>query len=367
MKKLSYIVAIFIAMFHLSCSDNNYDRGSDNPEGTASMIVSVKGASTSKSTGSSVNPAAESLVSNFHVFVFHSNNGYLEKHAVFTGSNTVDTVRGLSTGNPKLVVAYVNVPSTLDLSDVVTYSDLKAKDIDLDSQNGPGIETTGLFMSGKTIKPIILKTDEMNTVTIPVTRRVAKVVLKSLVFRPDASSRLSDFTLNGVSIQRARMYASSIDTTIAPTGDINVYYAGGIASPAGATPNFTLVKDYLLEAMSLPSDYVAGNDIISTQEEQRYFYVLPNDGLNYSTLLTISGTYGSNNLSYYPFVINGTEGVGTTNGKFIESNVIYEISVTMVKLSNPSEDPNQIPSDVALEVIITPQPWEATISQPVEW
>lgn len=130
--------------------------------------------------------------------MFHSNNGYLEKHAVFDGIDA-DTVKGLSTGNTKTVVAFVNVPSTLDLSDVTTYTDLQSKSIDLDSQNGDVIATAGLFMSGKTSDPITLIAGQLNMVTIPVTRRVAKVVLKSLKVSPDAGSLLSDFSLHYVS------------------------------------------------------------------------------------------------------------------------------------------------------------------------
>lgn len=366
MKKLYFIAAILILLFQIGCSDKSADGGSENTGGTASLIVSLKGKPTGKAVGSSANPAAEIVISNLHVFVFHSNNGYLEKHAVFDGIDA-DTVKGLSTGNTKTVVAFVNVPSTLDLSDVTTYTDLQSKSIDLDSQNGDVIATAGLFMSGKTSDPITLIADQLNTVTIPVTRRVAKVVLKSLKVSPDASSLLSDFSLHYVSMQRARMYASPIDANIAPTGDINADFAGGIASPAGAAPNFTLVKPYLMEAVTIPPGYVAGSDIITDESLQRYFYVLPNDGTDYSTLLTMTGTYASDDEVFYPFVINGTTGTGTTNGKFIESNNIYEISVNMVRLSNPSNDPNEIPSDVALEVIITQQPWETPIDQPVEW
>lgn len=366
MKKLYFIAAILILLFHVGCSDKSAVGGSENTGGTASLIVSLKGKPTGKAVGSSANPKAESVISNLHVFVFHSNNGYLEKHAVFDGIDA-DTVKGLSSGNTKTVVAFVNVPSTLDLSNITTYTDLQSKSIDLDSQNGDVIATAGLFMSGKTSDPITLIAGQLNTVTIPVTRRVAKVVLKSLKVSPDASSLLSDFSLHYVSMQRARMYASPIDANAAPTGDINADFAGGIASPAGATPNFTVVKPYLKEPLIIPPGYIAGNDIISDESVQKYFYVLPNDGTDYSTLLTMTGTYASDGEVFYPFVINGTTGTGSTNGKFIESNNIYEISVNMVRLSNPSNDPNKIPSDVALEVIVTPQPWETPIDQPVEW
>lgn len=366
MKTLLFIAAISTTLFYASCNDKNDDRNEDLG-GTASLIVTVKGKPTTKSIGSSENPPHESTVSNFHVFVFHYNNGYLEKHATFTGANTVGTVTGLSTGNDKLVVTFVNVPSSMDLSNIVTYSDLQSKELDLDSQNATDLNTTGLFMSGKTTTPLTLIKNEANKITIPVTRRVAKVVLKHLVISPDASSSLPDFTLKGVSIQKARVYSTPIDTVIPPTGDINVNYAGGLASPLGSTPNFTLVKNYLLETLSIPQSYVTDTDIISSEAEERYFYVLPNDGYNYPTLLTLSGTYGSDDTVYYPFEINSTTGAGNTTGNYIESNKIYEISVTMKRLSNPSNDPNLVPSDVSLEVTVTAQPWEATISQPVEW
>lgn len=366
MKKLLFIAAILVTLFYVSCNDKNDDRN-DDLGGTASLIVSVKGKPATKSIGSSDNPTLESTISNFHVFVFHYNNGYLEKHASFNGANTVETVTGLSTGNDKTVVAFVNVPSTMDLDNIVTYSDLQSKMLDLDSQNGTDLGTTGLFMSGKTTDPLTLIANTNNTVEIPVTRRVAKVVLKNLIISPDASSTLSDFTLNGVSIQKARVFTTPIDTVTSPTGDINVNFAGGIASPSGAIPNFTLVKSYLLDTISVPQGYVAGNEIISSQTKERYYYVFPNNGKEYATLLTLSGTYGSNDTIYYPFEINNTTGAGNTTGKYIESNIIYELSVTLKRLNNPSTDPNQVPSNVSLEVTVTPKPWETTINQPVEW
>lgn len=322
---------------------------------------------------STPNPALEGVVSNFTVFVFNYTTGDLEKSEQFTitGDNYTAQITDLSTGTEKRVVAYVNVPATMDLSGVKTYGDLRQNILTLDSQYADNIATTGLFMSGETTDPVSLQASQQNNVTISVKRRVAKVVLRSLKVTPAADAQLSEFTLKGVSIQKARLSATPLGAILADTGAPSENYAGGLASPDGAAQDFNLTRAFLDEAISAPA-ITSGTEIIATADEQRYFYVLPNDNTNNNaTLMTIYGTYGlTPQAAYYPFVINGSAngtGGNTTDGNFIQCNKIYALDITLTRINLPSDDPNVVPSQVVLNITITPEDWDLTLNQVVEW
>lgn len=368
MRGLSISLFLLSAMMlGTSCSDNDENQG-NLENGTASLTISLKGQPTSRSIGSSAtNPKVENVVSNFTVFVFNYNSGDLEKSGSFNFSNNSLTgeITNLSTGTKKKVVTLVNIPIGLNLSNIKAYSDLKNNLVTLESQNSADLEKTGLFMSGETTDPLSLS-EGTNKITIPVSRRVAKIVLKSLIINANPAD-VPNFQLNKVSVQKARVTGTPIGDIVQPASFSVDNYAGGIASPQGATPNFSQTYGFLSE--NLPSGYTAGTNIISPITEERYFYVLPNDASgNNPTLLTLSGTYGSTiSNAYYPFVVNGATGQGTTDGTYIKSNKIYEISVIINHPNSPSDDPNVLPSEGVLEVTITPQDWETRIEQNVEW
>lgn len=372
MKKILFTFLFISALINISCSNDDDEQRNGATAEQASITVRIQGRPIARNIGeSSSNQAFENLVSNLTVFVFNYVTGDLEKAESFTLAEGDYTrqVTGLSTGTEKRIVAFVNVPTGLDLSTISTYSQLNTNLITLDSQNSTDIATRGLFMSGESTSAITLSTTGDNTVTIPVSRRVAKVVLKSLIINPETASNLSLFTLSGVSIQKARLTGTPTGDLVPPTGDATVNYAGGIASPTGATPNFSRIRGFLLEPLALPDGYTINTEIITPESEERYFYILPNNGLNgNATMLTISGTYGTTpENAYYPIRINSTAGQGSTDGNFVESNKIYEISIVIRQPNLFSEDPNEVPTDVALDVTITPQDWETTIEQTVEW
>lgn len=373
MKKITLSLLLLSAMIiGTSCSDNNENQNGLE-EGTASLTVSIKGQPVTRYSGGSTTtkPAAETVVSNFTVFVFNFVSGDLEKSQGFTVTpgNYTGKVTGLNTGTKKRVVAFVNVPTDLDLSTITTYDQLNNCMISLDSQNASDIATTGLFMSGECTNVVTLSPTVVNEISIPVKRRVAKIILKSLIINANTAN-LPNFALTGVSVQKARLSGTSFGPLVQPSGDDTKIYAGGIASPAGATPDFNLTRNYLLEALQLPADYVSGAQIITTENDEKYFYVLPNNDTNgNATLLALAGTFGTTpENAYYPFLINGSVGDGSTDGKFIESNKVYALSVIINKPQSPSEDPNKIPSQGGiLDVTIDPQDWDVTINQTVEW
>lgn len=356
-----------VMMLGASCSDNNDEKGIvDN--GKASLTISLKGQPTSRSIGdASANPKVESVVSNFTVFVFNYSTGSLEKSGSFNFSenNLTGSITDLSTGTKKKIVTLVNIPTGLDISSIKAYTDLNNNLITLESQNGADLDKVGLFMSGEAAGPITLSEGD-NKITIPVSRRVAKVVLKSLKIN---SVDDANFKLTNVSVQKARLNGTPIGDIVQPTGDVASIYGGGIASPDGSNPNFSTVYKFLSETLPTPATYTSGTNIITPKTEERYFYVLPNDAsTNNPTLLTLSGVYGpSSSDAYYPFVINGSTGQGSTDGTYVKSNKIYEISVIINHPDAPSYDPNILPSKGVLEVTITPQDWEVPIEQNVEW
>lgn len=334
----------------------------------------AKAGPNSRAVGSvTPNPEVEGIVSNFTVFVFNYTTGDLEKYVQFmvTSDNYTVQISDLSTGTEKRVVAYVNVPAHMDLSTVKTYGDLRQNILTLDSQYADNIAKVGLFMSGETTDPVSLQASEQNNVTINVKRRVAKVVLRSLKVTPASDAQLSEFTLGGVSIQKARLTATPIGAILAETGAPTENYAGGIASPAGAAQQFDITRPFLNEVISAPT-ITSGTEIIASDDEQRYFYVLPNDNTNNdATLMAIYGTYGlTPQAAYYPFLINGSAngtGGSSTDGKFIECNKIYMLDITLTRINLPSNDPNVVPSQVVLNVTIVPQDWDLTLKQVVEW
>lgn len=375
MQKILSTLSVF-ALLLLGCSENSEK---NNPGGVASMQITLQGERAqarpeSRATGSMTpNPAVEGIVSNFTVFVFNYTTGDLEKSQQFTitGDNYTAQITDLSTGTEKRVVAYVNVPQNMDLSGVKTYGDLRQNILTLDSQYADDIDKVGLFMSGETADPVSLQASEQNNVTISVRRRVAKVVLRSLKVTPAADAQLSEFTLGGVSIQKARLSATPLGAILADAGTPAESYAGGIASPAGAAQQFPLTRAYLNEAIDVPA-ITAGAELIASDDQQRYFYVLPNDNTNNNaTLMAIYGTYGlTPQAAYYPFVINGSSngtGGNSTDGNFIQCNKIYALDITLTRINLPSDDPNVVPSQVVLNVTIVPEDWDLTLRQVVEW
>lgn len=372
MHKIHLLLSVFTLLL-MGCSENSEK---NNSGGLASMQITLRGDArkTPLAVGPSTpNPALEGLVSNFTVFVFNYTSGNLEKSEQFTitADNYTAQITDLSTGTEKRVVVYVNVPEDMNLADVKTYGDLRQNILTLDSQYADNIATTGLFMSGETANPVSLQASQQNNVTITVKRRVAKVILRSLKVTPAADAELSEFVLQGVSIQKARLTATPIGAILADAGTPTQSYAGGLASPAGATQDFNLTRTYLNETISAPT-INAGTDIIASDDEQRYFYVLPNDNTNNNaTLMAIYGTYGvAPQPAYYPFVINGSAngtGGNSTDGNYIECNKIYALDVTLTRINLPSDDPNVVPAQVVMNITISPEDWDVTLNQIVEW
>lgn len=368
MKKILVFFVAFTSILVVGCNNENEVIEDGGETASLSIRIASEPSSGTRLVGdATTNSALEGVVSNLTIFVFNYNSGVLEKTQGFTVSGSSDyikTVTGLSTGTQKRIVAFVNVPTDLDISGISSYSDLNSNMITLDSQNSASdLSTVGLFMSGEYGSAVTLSAATPTSISIDVKRRVAKVILQSLVVDPETLAHLDLFALGGVSIQKARLTGTPVGLIVQPGGDATLNYAGGFASPAGASPAFNITRNYLAEAITEDfSSYTPGANIIGTTAEQRYFYVLPNDNTDLNaTIFTVYGTYNSSNV-YYPFIINSSSPTAV-----LTSNVRYLLSITLRKINVPSEDPNVVPEDVSLEITLVPQDWDGPISQSVEW
>lgn len=365
-KKFSTIAfTLLIATLFVSCSSSS-DGELDETNASLSIRVGGVSSSTSRLVGDAFdNSELEDVLSNLTVFVFNYSSGVLEKMEVFPldGTGNTKTITGLTTATTKRIVAFVNVPSTVDLSSITSYTQLNANLITLDSQNSAtDLATTGLFMSGEYGAAVTLTAAETTTVSIGVARRVAKVYLNELAISPTDGLDINLFSLTGVSVQIARLTGTAIGGLVQPSDNATSIYASGIASSADASPNFSIVRDYLREDITLDvNSYVTGTNVLEDNAEP-YFYLLPNNNAdNYPTLMTIYGTY-SDEPVYYTFAINAADAENT-----IASNVKYRIRVALSKLNLGTTDPNVIPEEAALNVSIVPLDWEDPVEQSVEW
>ncbi len=336
------------ALLMLGC---NKETGKDSPNGeTASLTVTLSGQETgtravapTDTTESEALAQAENALKNVTVFVFNS-NGTLDKQQTFAPNVLSETIDGLIAG-PKKIVVVANVPSNIAFPDSINYSWFAdaGNVIDLDTQSP---DTNGLFMSGEGTATLTANTETNATITI--SRLAAKVKLGTVTIEPEAGHDPDKFALTGVMIMKARRSALMGIPSTAYTPDS---FYGGMAGDK------SVEKTYLKE------------NITTTDNANRYFYVLPSDNADgNATLLTLVGTYDGQT-TYFPFRINdkvGSDGA-TSDGKFIQRNSVYTVNVKLKRLGSGSNDP-EVPADPAsLTVTVEPQAWETELIQNVEW
>ena len=232
--------------------------------------------------------------------------------------------------------------------------------ISIDSQVPGDFSTNGLFMSGE--YPTAVQLSAANVVNVPVTveRLTAKIRLGSLTVTPDANLSLGDFVITGVSAQMVRDKARALGT-LASSG---FGYVSGVV-PSGDQSG-AVVKSFLNSPYTLPGGYTAG----TTLNPEAYFYVFPNDDAdNKVTMLNIYGTYLGEPM-YFPFVINAeasTEGGNTTDGTWIQRNMVYTLNVHLKKIGSGSDNPNIPNEEVSMEVTVSVEDWAGELIQNVEW
>lgn len=358
MKKMFLTGLAALGLLATGCSkgDPINDSGNIPDSGTASIHVSIKGETASTRAIGTPSADDEKTVHSFTVYVFNNSTGVLEASETFT-EGFEGTVEGLGVASQKKVVVFVNRPE--GFPSISNYSDFAGASamISLSTQVPGDFQTKGLFMSGESENPVTLSTESVVTVPVTVRRLTAKVRLGALTVIPADNLSLDDFTLTGVSVQRAR---DKYDVLGVPRTS-GFGYIGGV-QPSGAE---SARADYLNELYTLPGNYQSGTNLTPNV----YFYVFPNDNTNNnSTLLNLYGTYKGNEV-YFPFHINDQVGTGgsTTDGKWIQRNKIYTLNVTLKKIGSGGEDPNVPNEQVSMDVGITVEDWEDELIQEIEW
>lgn len=360
--KITLAAIMAFGILTAGCSrDDDARSGGEDDSGSGTITVAIKSEnpSTTRAIG---NPTQvqENTVKSFMVYVFHYGSGAIEKSEIFTGVLSGE-ITGLSTASTKRVVVLVNPPAEVPVN---SYTQLTELLFGLPTQVPGDFSTKGLLMSGEYPGEVTLSATETKRIEVPVTRNTAKVRLESLTVSPDEYASLKNFTLLGVSIQKARSEAFAL-TGLAPDGAFQ--YVGGLKGKISQTgPQVA----FLYEKFALPPGYVSGTAL----KPEIYFYVFPNDNQHKSaTSLVLHGQYkdakGKEITMYYPFVINDKVGTGnsTTDGKFIERNKIYTLHVTLEEFDLGANDPDAVNEEAKLKVDVKVTDWEGDLIQHVEW
>lgn len=344
--------ALFIIGLLLNVSCSKEGELSNDNEGielrTASLSVTISGKESSNIGKSKTETRAlgtptqaeENKIFNYSIYVFYP-NGTLEKVETLSGGTLTKNVTGLTAG-AKQVVILANVPTGFPT--ITNYNDLATAMFNLDTQEASNLSTTGLAMSGEATTT--LASGNANTLTVPVSRIVAKIKLGGITINAAPGHDPSKFDLVAVHIMKVKANTTMGVPTVVTD---NTYY-GGMMGLISSTN-----KTYLTES-------------ISTGNENCYFYVFPNDNSsNNATLFVIEGKY-NNVTNYFSFRINEntiTPGDGT--GEFIKRNTVHTINVVLKKLGGGTTDPEQPSDPTSLDVTIVPEDWKVIPDQNVEW
>lgn len=339
MKTSKFLVfTLLVSVLFFSASCNKEDAiGPDKAE--ASSITIKLGDNHTKANGTTTGDI-ENAVKSFTVYIFYP-NGALEKAETVT-SGLEKQISGLTAGTKKIAVL-ANIPAGYPT--ITSYGAFENAMFDLGTQDPATIETTGLTMSGENDN-VTLAPGDGNTLTLFISRIVAKIQLGSITISPDAGHEASKFALVALHIMKARA-TSNMGIPAISTGS-NFY--GGRTGDVSTT-----AKTYLTED-------------ISAGHANRYFYVFPNDNTDgNATLMTIEGTYDGTTV-YFPFRINDKiveEGDGS--GEYIKRNTNHLVNVTLKKLNGGTADPEEPADPASITVTIVPQDWTPIPVQEVEW
>lgn len=355
MKSVIFSLLLTTVVVFASCSKDDVVSHENETNKTGTISISIKGDEPETKAIGSPTPEQEKLVKNFTVYVFSNATGSFEKSATFT-DGFEGQVTGLSIASSKKVVVLVNKPDNFPT--ISHYSDFKkeANMIHLDTQGSVDFTNSGLFMSGEYATPVELSADETVKISIAVKRLTAKVRIGTLSVEPTSGQNLADFSLTGISIQKARDH-SPVLGGLANTG---YNFVSGIVESGDDSQ-----KAYLHESYGLPEGYMAGTAL----SPEIYYYIFPNDNSVQATLLTIYGTYLKQKV-YYTFNINdkvNTTGGNVTDGNFIERNKVYTVNVKLQKLGNGGQDPNIPNQEVNMDVEIVISDWDDELIHEVEW
>ncbi|MCD8101491.1 MAG: fimbrial protein [Alistipes sp.] len=350
--KLFMAGAAFLSVLATSCSnDNGSDQKKLYEEGKGDLKITLIGDDFTRAAGPS-SYAAESAVKKFTVYVFNAENDALEDAQTFTNVTTA-TMSGLSTGFPKKIVVLTNTPSNFPVFyEGDDYSKLTQaqSSINLTYQTPANIATNGLVMLGETENPVTLNLTGTTVVPISLRRLVAKVTLGTIKILPLGNYDIDQFEITGVSIQRA---VSTTDVYGNPLNSSSLF--GGLTGSMSLTQ-----QSFLYDAIT--TDF----EVAVEENMGNYFYVLPNQNRDESTLLTLVSNYEGDE-QYFPIPINTEEGDNNTDGTLIQANKSYIINIVINNLGEGTTDPDLPPDTAPIKVELAVEPWDVDIIQDVVW
>ena len=318
--RIKTICTVLAALILAACNSEIVEDHSDYDEYWYDLTVGLPDSRTKVSEKNS--PGTPDAINTLQVFVFDE-GGILEASDMTESESVVLTCK---TG-PKKVVSLVNAP---EMTDVTTYSALCSASSFLEDNT-----IDSMVMSGETE----VNLTATSSVTIPVSRLAAKVVLRQVMnnFRfksdQDAEFLVTHVYLLNVGAERGYLSAAT------PKQWYNMMELDTFDSPA-----FTY--EQLSSPVKLPYS--------STWTADKYFYCYPNPTETDSsdetwsarrTRLVLEATLDGE-VMYYPVTL-----------PVIEPNSSYEVTVKITRRGSPSPD---IPvTGIAAEFSVDVQSWIA--------
>lgn len=301
-----------------SCYDAIHEERPTKSDEWVSLSVSVPEVRTKVSEKNS--PGSPDAINTLQVFVFDE-SGILEASDMKESESVVLTCKA----GPKKVVSLVNAP---EVTDVTTYSELCTASSFLDDNT-----IDSMVMSGETD----VNLTGTSSVTIPVSRIAAKVVLRQVMnnfkFKADQDAEFLVTHVYLINVGAERGFLSETS----PKEWYNMMELNSFDSPA-----FTY--EQLSSPVKLPYS--------STWTADKYFYCYPNPTETDSsdetwsarrTRLVLEATLGGE-VMYYPVTL-----------PVIEPNSSYEVTVKITRRGSPSPD---IPvTGIAAEFSVDVQNW----------
>ena len=318
--RIKTICTVLAALILAACNSEIVEDHSDYDEYWYDLTVGLPDSRTKVSEKNS--PGTPDAINTLQVFVFDE-GGILEASDMTESESVVLTCK---TG-PKKVVSLVNAP---EMTDVTTYSALCSASSFLDDNT-----IDSMVMSGETE----VNLTATSSVTIPVSRLAAKVVLRQVMnnfkFKSDQDAEFLVTHVYLLNVGAERGYLSAAT----PKQWYNMMELDTFDSPA-----FTY--EQLSSPVKLPYS--------STWTADKYFYCYPNPTETDSsdetwsarrTRLVLEATLDGE-VMYYPVTL-----------PVIEPNSSYEVTVKITRRGSPSPD---IPvTGIAAEFSVDVQSWIA--------
>ena len=316
--RIKTICTVLAALILAACNSEIVEDHSDYDEYWYDLTVGLPDSRTKVSEKNS--PGTPDAINTLQVFVFDE-GGILEASDMTESESVVLTCK---TG-PKKVVSLVNAP---EMTDVTTYSALCSASSFLDDNT-----IDSMVMSGETE----VNLTATSSVTIPVSRLAAKVVLRQVMnnfkFKSDQDAEFLVTHVYLLNVGAERGYLSAAT----PKQWYNMMELDTFDSPA-----FTY--EQLSSPVKLPYS--------STWTADKYFYCYPNPTETDSsdetwsarrTRLVLEATLDGE-VMYYPVTL-----------PVIEPNSSYEVTVRITRRGSPSPD---IPvTGIAAEFSVDVQSW----------